>query len=149
MERMELLPGLLSYFDRYESLTGVKVDFKHRGLNTEFCEEVAGAARSILQEALTNVARHAGIKKVGVRINATGKKLSIMVQDKGTGFDTIAMAEKATNGLSGMSERAAAAGGELKISSSPGAGTRVVLELPMSPGKKEKEEESGNNPACG
>jgi len=147
MEQMGLLPGLRSHIDRYESLTGVKVDFRHRGLNVEFPAEVTSAAFHIVQEALTNIARHACVKQASVRMSATKRKLCVVVVDKGSGFDSIALAEATTTGLSSMSERAAAVGGELKIDSSPGAGTRVILELPP-PRKKERVEESDNNPAC-
>ncbi len=131
VERMGLLPGLLAHFDRYESLTGVKVEFSHRGPDAALPAETAAAASHILQEALTNVARHAGVRKVRVRLQVTDRKLSVLVSDRGAGFDPVAMAEKTTTGLSGMNERAAAAGGRLKISSSPGAGTSVLLELPL------------------
>lgn len=138
MERMELLPGLLSHFNRYEALTEVEVDFRHRGLDVEFPAEVTRTVFHIVQEALTNVARHAGVKQVVVHVGATKEKIRVLVQDRGIGFDPVAIAEVKTSGLSGMSERAAAVGGELKISSSPGSGTRVILELPLNPAKKKK-----------
>lgn len=137
MERMALLPGVLSHIDRYESLTGVKVDFGHRGLSADFAPEVASTAYHILQEALTNVARHAGVKRVRVRLSATKTKLTMLVQDNGVGFDPVAMAKATSTGLSGMRERATAVGGKLKINSSPEAGTQVVLELPLSARKAE------------
>lgn len=132
MERMGLLPGLLSHFNRYEALTEVKVTFRHAGLGTDIPVEISDAAFHIVQEALTNVARHAGIKRATVRLRATKKKLKVLVQDKGIGFDPIAMAEATTTGLSSMRERAAAVGAELKINSSPGSGTRIYVELPLT-----------------
>ena len=140
IEKMGLLPGLLSYIDHYEALTEVKVDFRYRGLDVEFPPEVTSIAFHIVQEALTNVARHAGVKQASMRMSTTKGKLSVVVVDKGSGFDSIALTEATTTGLSSMSERAAAVGGELKIDSSPGAGTRVILELPLiyPPPKKRK-----------
>ena len=132
MERMGLLPGLLSHFNRYEALTEVRITFKHAGLGTNIPVEICDAAFHIVQEALTNVARHAGIKRATVRLRATKKKLKVLVQDKGIGFDPIAMAEATTTGLSSMRERAAAVGAELKINSSPGSGTRIYVELPLT-----------------
>ncbi len=132
VERMGLLPGLLAHFDRYESLTGVKVSFTHRGSDAALSVETASAASHIVQEALTNVARHAGVKKVSVRLRVTDRKLTLVVQDRGAGFDPVSMARKTTTGLSGMNERATALGGRLQITSSPGAGTRVRVELPLT-----------------
>jgi two-component system, NarL family, sensor histidine kinase UhpB len=138
MERMGVLPGLLSHIDRYEALTEVKVDFRHRGLDIELPAKVTDIVFHIVQEALTNVARHAGVKQAVVRVRATEEKLKVLVQDRGIGFDPLAIAEAKTTGLSGMSERAAAAGGELKISSSPEAGTRIYVELPLNHTEKKK-----------
>jgi len=70
------------------------------------------------------------------------KKLKVLVQDKGIGFDPVAMSEVTTTGLSGMSERVKAIEGELKIDSSPGSGTRVSVELPLTIAQRRKRKES-------
>lgn len=83
----------------------------------------------IVQEALTNVSRHAGAAKVTVRVHADGHAVCGEVVDDGLGFDPAPLG--ASLGLAGMRERASLAGGRLDVVSSPGAGTRVVFELPL------------------
>jgi signal transduction histidine kinase len=91
----------------------------------------------IVQEALTNVRKHAHAGRVDVTLRQEGDRLTVTVQDDGSGFhpDALGRAEMPRFGLSTMRERARSLGGDLRIDSEPGAGTRVVLELssPSSP----------------
>lgn len=82
----------------------------------------------IVQEALTNVARHAGASRVRVRVDAGPAEVRGEVSDDGRGFDPEPVA--ASLGLAGMRERALLAGGRLELSSAPGAGARVGFTLP-------------------
>jgi signal transduction histidine kinase len=92
---------------------------------------VETAAFRIVQEALTNVARHAAVPSVNVRVWRTGPRLSVQIADGGKGFDVAAaLAAGRSSGLSGMRERAAALGGSMEIESD-GAGTRLTAELPL------------------
>ncbi|MDO8751324.1 MAG: GAF domain-containing sensor histidine kinase [Dehalococcoidia bacterium] len=89
----------------------------------------------ILQEALTNVRKHAQATCVKVRIAAAdGGNIRIVVEDNGHGFDPsqVARIEGQHYGLSTMKERAESVGGTLQVHSAPGKGTRVVLCLPRS-----------------
>jgi len=138
VEGVGLLPSLISQFDRYEVLTGIKVNFRHTGLETNFTAEINDAAYHIIQEALTNVARHAGVERVTVRMSVTKTKLKLMVQDKGIGFDPVTMSEVTTTGLSSMTERAKAIEGELGIDSSPGYGTHIYIEIPLTIAQRRK-----------
>jgi signal transduction histidine kinase len=93
---------------------------------------VETAAFRIVQEALTNVARHAGAPTVKVRVWRNGASLAVQVADAGKGFDVAAaLAAGQSSGLSGMRERAAALGGKLDIESSSAGGTRLTAELPL------------------
>jgi signal transduction histidine kinase len=133
LDDLGLLPTLLWLFERYTAQTQVEVDFEHRGLEGRFPPDAETAAYRIMQEALTNVARHAGVGecRVGLWLDDRGV-LSIRVEDRGAGFDP-ASARGASTGLSGMEERAMLLGGVLWVESAPGAGTRVVAELPVRP----------------
>ena len=133
LDDLGLLPALLWLFERYTSQTGVKVAFEHDGLSGRFPSETETAAFRIVQEALTNVARHAGAQTVVVRVWADGKTLGVQIDDGGKGFDPKSTANGKTGGLSGMRERAAALGGQLTLESRPGEGARVMAELPLSP----------------
>ncbi|MBM4046575.1 MAG: PAS domain S-box protein [Planctomycetes bacterium] len=132
LDDLGLLPALLWHFERYTARTEVQVDFKHTGLERRFAPEVETAAYRIVQEALTNVARHAKASEVTVRLSADAATLGIQVEDAGAGFDAdAALASGFTSGLAGMRERAALLGGRFALDSAPGKGTRLVAELPV------------------
>jgi signal transduction histidine kinase len=92
------------------------------------------AVYRIIQEALTNVARHAQARQVLVRISSLDGSVLVEIQDDGIGFDAgddwWAAVSGRHFGLLGMRERALALGGKLKISSQSGQGTRVALTVP-------------------
>jgi signal transduction histidine kinase len=132
LDDLGLLPALLWLFERYSTQTGVKVAFEHTGLDGRFAAEIETAAFRIVQEALTNVARHAGVPQAVVRVWADGRTLGVQIDDGGRGFDPNGTLHR-TGGLSGMRERATALGGQLTLESKPGQGARVMAELPLSP----------------
>ena len=127
-----LVPTLLWYFDRYTSQTRVHVSFEHGGLEERFPPDVETAAYRIVQEALTNVARHARVKHASVGMHRNRDALEVSVVDNGVGFDTnVMVALEQSVGLSGMWERAGLLGGELTIQAASGQGTRLVCRLPL------------------
>jgi signal transduction histidine kinase len=86
----------------------------------------------LLQEALTNAARHAEASGVAVRLRRTAEAVTLSVADDGRGFDPGATGGRATGlGLKGMSERLDLLGGTLEVRSAPGRGTRVEAWLPL------------------
>ena len=88
-------------------------------------------AYRLVQEALTNVARHAQASTVDISLAARGDRVEIEVRDDGRGFDAALQPESA-HGLTGMRYRVEAAGGELEIDSARGRGTRIRARLPAS-----------------
>ena len=135
LDDLGLLPALLWYFERYTAQTNVRVAFKHAGLDRRFTSEVETMAYRIVQEALTNVARHAGVQEVTVRVWVDEQTLCVQVEDRGVGFDPeVVLRAGKTSGLAGMRERAAAVGGRLIIESAPRAGTKLTAELPLDQG---------------
>ena len=91
----------------------------------------------IAQEALQNALRHAAAARVVLRLESSPDRVRLTVQDDGRGFATAAAAgEDAASrfGLIGMRERARLLGGSLQAESSPGAGTRITAEIPLSAG---------------
>jgi PAS domain S-box-containing protein len=123
-----LIPALSWHVAQYTRQTGIAVDLRHRDLGV-IQGEVAVAAFRIVQEALTNVARHANVTEVRVRIWSAAGRLMIEVADAGRGFAN-APAPDAL-GISGIHERAALLGGTAVLTSMPGEGTTVMIELPM------------------
>ena len=132
LDDLGLLPTLLWHFDNYTSKTQIKVDFKHSGLQARFPPEVRVAAYRIVQESLTNVARHAGVSEINVTAWVDRNMLWLRIEDKGTGFDSAAASPGISGGLFGMHERARSLEGEVTIDSSPGAGTTITARLPLS-----------------
>ena len=132
LDQLGLLPALLTLVERYTGLTGVQVDFKHQGVDGRLPPEVETAAYRVVQEALTNAARHAGVPGVAVRVWALADVLHLQIEDQGRGFDVqAALGSPRSCGLAGMQERVLLLGGKLTIESRPGAGTQVTAELPL------------------
>jgi signal transduction histidine kinase len=132
LDDLGLLHALLWHFERYTSRIGVRVAFKHAGIEERLDTRIETAAYRIVQEALTNVARHAGVDEVKVAISADAENLAVLVEDRGAGFSPdAALAAGASNGLAGMRERAQLLGGTLAIESAPGEGTKVMALLPI------------------
>jgi PAS domain S-box-containing protein len=132
LDSLGLLPALLALFERYTEQTGVKVALEHEGLEQRFAPQVETTAYRIVQEALTNVARHAGVYVVTVRVWANADTLSLQIEDRGRGFDPeVALASPQSIGLAGMHERVMLLHGHLTIQSRPGAGTQLTAELPL------------------
>ncbi|MDR7868844.1 MAG: histidine kinase N-terminal 7TM domain-containing protein [Sporomusaceae bacterium] len=87
----------------------------------------------IVQEALTNVRKHAGARHVKVVARRHGDMAEIRVEDDGRGFDPVqAVGKKGSYGLRIMEERTEESGGRLSVESAPNAGTAVVITLPLA-----------------
>lgn len=92
-------------------------------------ESVAIAAYRLVQESLTNVARHASARQVSITVWVEAAVLSLVMEDDGRGF----VPEQATGfGLVGMRERIQSLGGELELHSEPGSGTYLMARLPLN-----------------
>jgi signal transduction histidine kinase len=132
LDQLGLLPALLTLFERYTDRTGVRVEFRHEGIEGRLDPGIETTAYRIVQEALTNVARHAGVDAATVRVRAADGVLGLQVADRGRGFDPGASPSRSrSGGLDGMRERARLAGGRLTIESRPGGGARLTAELPL------------------
>ena len=133
LDDLGLLPCLLWHFERFTTQTRIQVGFHHNGLEgRRFSPEVETAAYRIIQEALTNVARHAGTHQATVRVWVKQDTLNVQVEDQGPGFEPEAtLSAGVSSGLSGMRERAILVGGVLTVESSPGRGTQVMARLPL------------------
>ena len=139
-----LVTSLRSYVDGHAQRTGVSTSFRTRLLDAgdRFSRELEITCFRIVQEALTNVARHARAKQVSVRLSQKGHTLRAHIRDDGVGFDVGDLQERgaATLGLRGMQERAQALGGRIKIVSARSKGTQVSVSLPI---EKPKTQEDG------
>ena len=108
------------------------MNFEERGLSKRLPRDIEVAAYRIVQEALTNVARHADASHCRVSLQHLDSQLEITVEDNGAGFDVAGATESARGlGLVGMRERAALLSGRLSLESRTHGGTRVNVRLPV------------------
>ena len=131
LDDLGLLPALIWQIEHYTAQTRVRVEFKHHGLEgRRLPPEVETAAYRIVQEALTNIARHAQVDEAVVQVLADDQTILINVEDRGVGFDPeVVFATNETSGLAGMRERAVLLGGKLTVESRPGGGARLTAIL--------------------
>jgi PAS domain S-box-containing protein len=115
----------------FEKRTGISCEFRSTLGESDLDPGLCTAAFRILQEALTNVARHADAPKVRVGLRKKGDNLIVEVTDNGRGITEEEITHARSLGLLGMRERALAFGGNLKITSAPNKGTRLILSLPL------------------
>jgi signal transduction histidine kinase len=140
MDDLGLVPGLISLINRVATQTGISIDFKHGLLEQKkIPPEIEITAYRIIQEALTNIVRHAKVNLAIVRVQMDGDALWIQVQDEGAGFDyPAALNSGSSMGLMGMLERAELVGGYFSIQTAPGEGANVTCRLPLSKGVVER-----------
>jgi signal transduction histidine kinase len=111
--------------------TGILVDLDIAVGGAAIPEHMATAAFRILQESLTNVARHARASRVAIHLAVTPQGLTLEITDDGVGIEPQRLDGTASLGLVGMRERALACGGELCISGTATLGTTVLLRIPL------------------
>jgi PAS domain S-box-containing protein len=120
------------YVGDYTQSFGTALDFAAGDLDSPpLAPLVAATIYRLLQETLTNVARHACAKKVAVELKRDERSLELLVRDDGVGFDVSRMLDAASGlGLRGMRERVTILGGTIEIESAPGQGTVVRARIP-------------------
>ncbi len=128
-----VMPAIQWLAERVENQTGVHVSVRSAGLEgRRFGPEVDTAIFRVVQEALTNVARHAGVREARVALVAGQDAIRVRIVDRGAGFDpTPAFAATVSRGLAGMRERVSLLGGRLGVQSQPGRGTRITVDVPI------------------
>ncbi len=132
LDYLGLLAALEGHLKRYEAQTGVFVDFEKPEFVRRLAPDVETALYRIIQEALTNVARHAGVKDVSVRLTVEEPLVALVVADQGCGFDATASSGNATSsGLAGMRERVEALSGIFDVETAPGRGVQLKVWLPL------------------
>lgn len=136
LDDLGLVPALRWYISRHAERTGLVERFT---CDTDLCQlstQIKTTCFRIVQESLTNVARHAQAQTVTITLVASALGLSLTIQDDGIGFniDTLRYAKShgTSLGLLGMEERSLLIGGQLSFTSAPGQGTGVNLWVPLS-----------------
>jgi signal transduction histidine kinase len=131
LERYGLLRALRWYAQLFAKRTGIATTVNGQDPAPRLDRETEMALFRIMQEALTNVAKHAHTMDATIALHQENGAVTLTVADKGTGFAGSASERRDLPrcGIAGMHERARAVGGTLRIESSPGAGTRVRVEI--------------------
>jgi signal transduction histidine kinase len=137
LDEVGLFPALRAHVDAQRALSGVAIDLEanesDNGHRLDSAREIA--CFRVVQEAITNALRHASPQRIQVRITRRPATISLSIADDGRGFDTTTLAATAAGhlGVAGMQERVRARGGRFQVSSRPGAGTTVDVEMPTAP----------------
>jgi signal transduction histidine kinase len=126
-----LVPALERLGEAFAEQSGIAVDVQANLDAARLPAEVETALYRIVQEALTNVAKHAGAKKVSVVVTKREGFVTAVVEDDGKGFGASGGGDGDGLGLVGMKERVGLLDGRLAIESTEGAGTTLVAEVPI------------------
>jgi signal transduction histidine kinase len=136
LDDLGLMPTLRWYINRHAKRTGLRETLTCELLAQRLPTATETACFRIVQEALTNIARHAQAQTVSVTLMQANHTLHLTIQDDGVGFDqnhlSRAKAKGTSLGLLGMEERGTLIGGQLSIASTPGQGTRIALQVPLA-----------------
>ncbi len=118
---------IVEFSERYK--IACKVDYPVNELNLE--PEQSIALFRILQEALSNVAKHSKATEVMISLNIIDNKIILKIADNGIGIDSNLKTRYDSYGLIGMRERVYLLNGSLTISGEPGHGTAIIVEMPV------------------
>ena len=134
LDKIGLVKALARYSEAFERDTGMICYFDSTGTVPRFPAQEELAVYRVIQEALSNVRKHAQATTVRVRLEYANGVLAASVRDDGIGFEIEDSRRTAYGrlGLVGMEERARMLGGTLEVQSSPGAGTQITLALPKA-----------------
>jgi signal transduction histidine kinase len=131
LEQFDLAAALRQTADQMVHNTDIRLDFRTVGNPAGLPEVVEENVLRIGQEAITNIAKHARAKRVGICLEFEPTLLRLRVEDDGVGFETTGGGRDGHFGLVGMQERAKRLSGAITVSSAPGRGTSIVVEVPL------------------
>ena len=124
-----LVPALERLTETLAEQSGLEIEFAVADRTTACPSEIETALYRIVQEALTNVVKHANARQVSIVLARNDRMVTALIEDDGSGFDPAATREGGF-GLEGMRERVALLGGTLKVESRRNAGTTLKVEVP-------------------
>lgn len=134
LDDLGLSAGLRSYIKEFSENTGIKVDMRMLDMSERLSPELETVLYRVVQEALTNVARHSGAAECKVTLERLDSKIYGSIADNGCGFDphSVMMSDKGQGlGLHGMKERVELVEGSLIFESRPDEGATISVEVPV------------------
>ena len=132
LDDLGLLATLEWQINEYQGRTGIACDASFTGESEHLDDQQSITLFRIFQEALTNIARHAGASRVHVRVRIDPDHAVMSIQDNGKGLDPAAARRPDAHGVHGMYERIRALGGRIELEGIAGSGTRLAVEIPLS-----------------
>ena len=131
LEKMDIKPALISLLDEYKSQGTLKMKCAIEDVSRcELHPEVSLCIYRVLQESLTNILRHSKAQNIFVKFYQKNRDFILIVRDDGIGFELGKEISKTGIGLTGLRERVLSCGGDFRIESIPGRGTRIVATIP-------------------
>lgn len=127
-----LLTAIESQAEDFQSRTGIACELRLPGSELRLDKQKSLAIFRIVQEALTNVARHSGATQAEIVLTQQGGELLLEVHDNGKGFDQREVSRRRSLGITGVRERVQMLGGTFEIYSVPGQGTTLRVLIPWS-----------------
>jgi PAS domain S-box-containing protein len=131
LDNLGLYPAIEWQLSEFKKTTGINYSLSFVPKEKSIDNKISLVVFRIIQESLTNIARHSHATKVIVKLKVDDKKLNLIVRDNGIGIDGEKLKKRDSFGLLGMKERARSYGGEVTIKGKPGEGTVLELEIPV------------------
>jgi signal transduction histidine kinase len=133
LDELGLVPALRWHLDDFRRRSGIQVEFETTGLEPPPHPDTGATIYRVIQEAMTNVARHSEAQCAKVVLQFDENAITGSIHDDGKGFRPETLVRPGTHGglgLLGMRERIELAGGKIRIDSRPGCGTRITFSVP-------------------
>lgn len=133
LDTLGLVPSIENLIAQVKDSSGLAITFFHKGISGKLKNEKELALYRILQEALTNIMKHASARAVHVTLIRKENSILLTIEDDGKGFEyrRLTSSEKGPLGIMIMRERAVQVGGNVNIDSRPGKGTHVAARVPV------------------
>ena len=136
LDEVGLVSALRAYLQSQATVSGLAIELHapepHDEASFRLPADYEIACFRVVQESITNVLRHAAARRIDVRVARSANRVSLSIQDDGRGFDPLTLDESAARGhlgVLGMRERIRARGGQFALTSAPGLGTTIQIEL--------------------
>lgn len=135
LDDLGLIPTVESYVKRFGQRHAIRSELLHEGVHERLAAEIEASVYRIIQEAMTNVAKHSKATLCRVQLKQLVNTLWVQVEDDGVGFDadSVIAGDRRGLGLISIRERVSQLGGRVWIHTAPGQGTRLTVEMPVRP----------------
>ena len=131
LDDLGLVPAIRAYLDDWTQRSGIELQFISQNPAGRLPSDLEIILYRVVQEGVTNIARHSHARTARIMLNHIGQSVLLTIADDGDGIDPTAHRGDGL-GLAGMRERVEMAGGYWQIISAPAAGTRILIDLPVT-----------------